>query len=72
MINVINILIPKEDASQNLHYSTTADLEVLVPVRSGSVPKTIGRHLQMSTDTYKCRPTVENPTQSVLSFITVG
>ena len=49
---------------------TVADLVVPVPVRSGSIPELIGRHLKLSADTYKsdsvsfelhnCRPIVIN------------
>ena len=35
-----------------------AELIVTVLVRSGFVPKTIARHLQMLANSYKCRPIV--------------
>ena len=40
---------------------TVTDLVVPVPIRICSVPKTIGRHLQLSTNMY--RPTVVNEIQ---------
>ena len=54
--------------------STVADLVVSVSVRSGSVPKTmtVRRHLKLSTNIYDGWPTIRNPIQSVLRFITVS
>ena len=45
------------------------DLAVPVPVRSDSVPKNITDTLQLSADSYICRPTVTF--NSVLRLVTV-
>ena len=49
--------------------STVVDLAVPVPVRSDSVPKNITDTLQLSADSYICRPTVTF--NSVLRLVTV-
>ena len=49
---------------------TGANLIVSSPARNGSVPKTMDRHLKLFADAFNCQPTVINPIQSVVSFIT--
>ena len=39
-----NFTDSERKAPQSLHFSTVTDLVAPIPVRSGSVPKTIGRH----------------------------
>ena len=53
-------------------HSTVADLVVPVPVRSGSVPKIIGRYLKLSTDTYKSNSVSFEPQNCRLIVISVG
>ena len=50
----------------NLYDDFVTDSVVPTPVRSGSIPKTIDQHLQLSTDTW---PKLMSPIPPVLRFI---